>query len=192
MTVESLVEQRRESLLQAALELFVEQGYHHTKVADIVQRVGVSQGTFYNYFPNKRSAFDALMDSWFEPFWRFFDQDLGHPVSSMSELEQIALRHWTILLRLYADRPLLARFILKHSEGVSPDVTARLEEFRERYADLFERSARKRQEAGEIRIFNARVFAHALVGAFERLAIRWFVIGEAQTMTPEELAGPKS
>lgn len=187
--VDSLVEQRRASLLQAALELFVEKGYHQTKVSDVVKRAGVSQGTFYYYFPGKRAAFDALMDAWFEPFWHLFDDGWVDPTTTTAVLEQVARRRWASLLHLYADRPLLARFILKHAEGVSPDVTVRMEEFREWVASILERAGRRRQEAGMFRPINTRVLAHAMIGAIERLAVRWFVIGETPSISPEELAG---
>lgn len=40
-------------LAEAATELFLEQGYHHTAVDDIAHRAGVSRATFFNYFPAK-------------------------------------------------------------------------------------------------------------------------------------------
>lgn len=53
---------RRSELVQAAYELFLSQGYRNVGVADIVARVGVSHGTFYNYFDNKRHILDAVID----------------------------------------------------------------------------------------------------------------------------------
>jgi AcrR family transcriptional regulator len=47
----------REEILEAALELFRERGYDATRVQDIIERVGISEGTFFNYFPTK----DALL-----------------------------------------------------------------------------------------------------------------------------------
>ena len=51
-------EKLRSELLNAALELFRERGYDETRVVDIVERVEVSEGTFFNYFNTK----DALLD----------------------------------------------------------------------------------------------------------------------------------
>jgi AcrR family transcriptional regulator len=42
-----------EMLTEAATELFLEKGYHHTSVDDIAHRAGVSRTTFFNYFPTK-------------------------------------------------------------------------------------------------------------------------------------------
>jgi AcrR family transcriptional regulator len=52
---------RRNELLDAALECFLLDGYHAVGVNEIVERLGVSHGTFYNYYQNKRDLLDALI-----------------------------------------------------------------------------------------------------------------------------------
>ncbi|MCM3568671.1 TetR/AcrR family transcriptional regulator [Neobacillus mesonae] len=47
---------RREQLLLVAQELFAKNGYHKTKISDIVAEAGVSQGTFYWYFKSKQAV----------------------------------------------------------------------------------------------------------------------------------------
>jgi AcrR family transcriptional regulator len=53
----------REALLNAALELFLEQGFAATRVEDIAARAGVSKGTVYLYFNTKRELFGAVIES---------------------------------------------------------------------------------------------------------------------------------
>ena len=50
----------RELLLERAHVVFVELGYHATRVADIVAAAGVSHGVFYRYFDNKSDIFELL------------------------------------------------------------------------------------------------------------------------------------
>jgi TetR/AcrR family fatty acid metabolism transcriptional regulator len=47
--------QRREDILQAALEIFAKRGYHQGRMSDIAALAGVAHGTVYRYFPNKRT-----------------------------------------------------------------------------------------------------------------------------------------
>lgn len=42
-----------DTIEEAACELFLEQGYDATSVADIARRAGVSRSSFFNYFSNK-------------------------------------------------------------------------------------------------------------------------------------------
>jgi AcrR family transcriptional regulator len=51
----------RSVFLDAARAVFVELGYDASSVRDIVARTELAPGTFYNYFPDKRSVLVALM-----------------------------------------------------------------------------------------------------------------------------------
>ena len=53
----------RAALLEAAQELFLEQGFAATRVEDIAARAGVSKGTVYLYFRTKRELFGAVVES---------------------------------------------------------------------------------------------------------------------------------
>ena len=50
----------RDTIIEAAEELFSKHGYHNTQVMDIVKAVGMSAGTFYNYFKDKRDLFGQI------------------------------------------------------------------------------------------------------------------------------------
>ncbi|MBD8063657.1 TetR/AcrR family transcriptional regulator [Oceanitalea stevensii] len=52
----------REMLEEAAVELFLEQGYADTSVADITRRAGVSRATFFNYIPAKSDLLWTSVD----------------------------------------------------------------------------------------------------------------------------------
>lgn len=53
----------REKLMDAAMRVFLEKGYHNAVVSDVVAAAAVGQGTFYRHFVSKREIFDALFDS---------------------------------------------------------------------------------------------------------------------------------
>ncbi len=57
----------RETLAEAACELFLEKGFAATSIADITTRAGVSRSSFFNYFSSKSdilwSAFDQRVDA---------------------------------------------------------------------------------------------------------------------------------
>ena len=53
------------ALLDAAMELFAEQGFGATSIPDICTRAGLTKGAFYSNFANKEALFLALLDrSW--------------------------------------------------------------------------------------------------------------------------------
>ena len=55
-------QRNRTVILDAARAVFVEIGYDAATVRDIVGRTDLAPGTFYNYFPDKRSVLLALVE----------------------------------------------------------------------------------------------------------------------------------
>jgi len=52
----------RTAILDAARRVFRELGYGAATVRDIVRETDLATGTFYNYFPDKESVLNALLD----------------------------------------------------------------------------------------------------------------------------------
>lgn len=52
---------KRTSMLEAALQLFTDQGLNKTSISDIVERSGVAKGTFYLYFKDKYDIRNKLV-----------------------------------------------------------------------------------------------------------------------------------
>jgi AcrR family transcriptional regulator len=46
----------REQIIEAAMALFAERGYHATTIADIAEAAEVSPRTFFSYFPSKEAV----------------------------------------------------------------------------------------------------------------------------------------
>jgi len=55
-----------ERLVRAALELFAEQGYDHTTVAEIAVRAGLTKSTFFRHSPDKREILFLGQDQVYE------------------------------------------------------------------------------------------------------------------------------
>lgn len=54
-------EARPDEVLDAALDLFIENGFAATRVDDIAKRAGLSKGAVYLYFPSKEAIIEALV-----------------------------------------------------------------------------------------------------------------------------------
>lgn len=60
MWISKEAEVRKKELLDAALELFYENGYDMTSINDIIQKVGVTKGAFYYHFKSKDEILDTI------------------------------------------------------------------------------------------------------------------------------------
>lgn len=53
--------ERREQILSASLEVFIQKGYTDTKIADIAAAAGISHGLIYHYFRSKEEIYAELV-----------------------------------------------------------------------------------------------------------------------------------
>ncbi|MFJ1753144.1 TetR/AcrR family transcriptional regulator [Kitasatospora sp. NPDC088134] len=67
-------EERRESVVRAAMVEFARGGYRGTSTEAIARRVGVSQPYLFRLFPNKQAIFQAAAEHCMEETWRVFDR----------------------------------------------------------------------------------------------------------------------
>ena len=54
--------ERREQILQVALEVFARHGYHGASMNDIADAAGVTKPVLYQHFDSKRDLYQALLD----------------------------------------------------------------------------------------------------------------------------------
>src|SRR6266699_2691159 len=76
----------RERLVVAAVDLFTEQGYDATTVAQIAERAGVTKSTFFRHFPDKRELLVAGQ----ETLSRLLAEGIAEAPVSASPLEAAA------------------------------------------------------------------------------------------------------
>ena len=137
----------RRALLDTAITLFRSVGYEETRIVDVVAEVGVSEATFFNYFPSK----DALLEEYvleskeaYTALLEYEVRDTGRPVvDRICELVQLVGTSFS------GDREFMAILLGRTSlffGSTGPSKVKDHENF-ELLADLF----RQGQRGGEIR-----------------------------------------
>jgi len=105
-----------QSILQAAEKLFTTQGYDATTAEEIVLRAGVSVGSLYDYFPNKKAIALALLENISagiaDDSRRFFVEHGSEPIEVslpkvVRKIYQNYKRHKNVLINLVNDVPAL-------------------------------------------------------------------------------------
>ncbi len=65
--------QKKELILNVALELFAENGFHATSISQIAKKAKISKGLTYNYFESKRDILDEIIKKGFNSIYSDFD-----------------------------------------------------------------------------------------------------------------------
>src|SRR5690242_20824181 len=53
--------ERRQAIIEAAMEEFISRGFAATRLDDVAKRAGVAKGTIYLHFKDKESMFEELI-----------------------------------------------------------------------------------------------------------------------------------
>ena len=104
---------KRATILQAALELIAERGFHGAPMALVAQRAGVSAGIIYHYFASKEELIHALYQHVEADFNRALLAGSPQSLPIAEAFKQI----WLNAYRFYRTHPYEARFLeqYKHS-----------------------------------------------------------------------------
>jgi AcrR family transcriptional regulator len=160
----------RESLKRAARACFAERGYAATQIGDIARRAQVAHGTFYVHFPGKEQLTDELLAEFNQALLarleRVWSLSAGAPLAArVRRLAEACLGRWARereLLAAVAERAGSTAALTTLKDGVSPPAAAFL------LARL-----RAVAEASGIALADAELIAHALLGMWMRVGVRY-------------------
>ena len=85
-------EEKRERILETALELFVKKGYHQTKIVDIALAMVMSVGLLFHYFKSKEVFYETLIEIGCANYKTVFNWQESTPLRSLDEMVNILLK----------------------------------------------------------------------------------------------------
>lgn len=160
-------EERRQELLEAAVEVFTRRGMHQTTVEDVTRAAGVAKGTFYLYFDSKEQLLGSLKQ-------RFVDE----LVSRAAELsERVGKDDWWALAETTVTS--MVDFMLEHrgmiqifaQEGYTPESHRLFAEAQDKLVMMMAAGIQAGIEAGAFRVadplMTATLLSHAIDGTLQ-------------------------
>lgn len=158
---------KRTAMMQTAVRVFAEKGYHATTVRDIVQAAGVAIGTFYFYFPDKETLIVYL----YEETAEFLIQALRQAVTGRAQLPQQLAAGIQAYINIALYEPAVVHVLLVGGVGAVPALAAKRSEFREQLVQIWQRPLDQALDAGHIAPQNTRRSAEALAGAIDEVIL---------------------
>lgn len=119
---EAIHAERRMSILNSALEEFVERGFEGTRIQELSKRSSMSYGLIYHYFPSKEAVFAALVEMALEAAGSLIQALVpASPADAFGTLVRYALsdpspRYFALIVEALTKK------------GVAPELTARVRE----------------------------------------------------------------
>lgn len=72
---ETIRQEKRQIILESALELFAQNGFYATSMSMISKKAGISKGLAYNYFESKNDILEEIIDEGFHQVHDLIDPD---------------------------------------------------------------------------------------------------------------------
>jgi AcrR family transcriptional regulator len=117
----------REEIIDAAIEVFAESGYHEAGVADIAKRVGIGHSTFYRHFDNKRAILDEVIDTVIQrSIAALAAENAPEAASTLDDYREQVTRIAAALAEITSDLRMV-RLILIEAASIDTELRARID-----------------------------------------------------------------
>jgi len=163
---------KRKRILDAAVRVFAEHGYHGARVGDIAKDAGVAHGLLYHYFASKDEVLRTIfVENWGELIARFRAVEAADEPAA-AKLEGIA----KILLRTWRNDPALVTVMVREVAR-SQLLQEQVEDVREAFT-ILQRVIEEGQSTGAFRRdLDARLASWVVYGGLEEILTGW-VLGQ--------------
>jgi AcrR family transcriptional regulator len=166
----------QQKILDAAIDVFAQKGYHDTRVDEIVDVSKTSKGAVYFYFPSKQDIFLAIVD-------KFANLLAGRLEKAMSEqahgVERVSLA-LSICLNTFEQYRSLAKVFLVQAAGLGVAFENKQIEIHTRFAGLIQKQLDDAVQEGDLPPIDTEVAAYVWMGAIYDLVIRWVRTGQPE------------
>lgn len=173
----------KQVLMDAAREVFRENGFAYARVSDMAARAGMSNGAFYRYFTDKHDILMALLNELASELYEMSREPWqpGDPEHSVRE----TTRRYLELYRTHAD---LMRVEIEAAQ-TEQTVLEVWQDTRARFYDRIARSLARAQKEGVVRAdIDTKLAAALLGGMTEHFAYLHYVLEEQPKRSPAKLA----
>lgn len=162
---------KRQRILQAAVQLFSEKGYARTTIAEIARTADVADGTVYGYFKNKEDILLSISDEHFREHVR----ELKQTFSSNNPKKRLWLFMYTYFQQYMDDQDFVVVF-LTMIQFNRRFYQSRAYKSQYKYVVELEKLVQEIISTEEgVQNFNIRVFRNMFLGAFTHMTLRWFI-----------------
>ena len=125
----------RQEILETALELFSEKGFHNVSMQEIAQKAEFAVGTMYKFFENKEDLYKALVLEQSDKFHNALTEAIEASDDEIEKLQNYVRAKGEV----FAANVRMIRLYFAETRGASFNVRAGLDsEIRERYGHFLE------------------------------------------------------
>ena len=173
---------KKNQILDAALQIFVKKGYSETRMNDIVHGSGMSKGAIYHHYSSKRDLFLELIDFWEAYcFPNILDKKYENKTASGTLREIVKDIIKTFKQKKYVFLAELEIWALaNHDEGVRDKTRSLYMNLLKLFSNIIAEGIKK----GEFKNINVHIASLSIMTSLQ--GVIWFSIFEQSNLSAEE------
>lgn len=162
--------ERRRAILEAAMRVFRDKGYHPASVHDIIDEARIARGTFYLYFNSKQELFGELVAEFLQAL-RGQVKRISLAPGAPAPLDQLHANFRRVVTTVLASED-VATIILRHPIGFDEESGAKVNLFFEQVLQMVADALRVGQSLGLLRSCDIHIVAAASLGGLRETLSR--------------------
>lgn len=174
---------KERDILNAAIEVFAESGFHDTKIHSIADRAGIATGTVYLYFGNKENILLRIFEMFWEQLYNNFES-----INKSDSLKSFEKYNALIdsLFDYFSQKPLLALLYINEQNYLMHKKPEEFTSFYQKAIDMVENCIREGIAQGAFNsTINESIASRFFLGGFRLLLQEW--VRSKDKYSPEEV-----
>ncbi|WP_075982508.1 TetR/AcrR family transcriptional regulator [Bacillus massilinigeriensis] len=167
-------------IIDAAVVVIAENGYHQAQVSKIAKQAGVADGTIYLYFKNKEDILISLFQEKMGSFVEKIEQNIAGKETSAEKLLMLVKTHFQILSN---DRHLAIVTQLELRQS-NKELRYKINEVLKGYFKVLDKILIQGKEDGEFSsTLDVRVARQMIFGTIDELVTTWIMNDQKYDLT---------
>ncbi|WP_308423031.1 TetR/AcrR family transcriptional regulator [Paenibacillus marchantiophytorum] len=170
------------AILEGALKVFAENGFHKSQVSRIAKEAGVADGTIYLYFKKKEDILTSLFQEKLGELVEKFNQGVGEHMSARAALMKVCEIHFSELEN-NIHLAYLTQIELRQSDMLlRQEIGLALK----RYIILIENILERGKREGSFRPdFDVKLVRLLIFGGMDEVVTSWLISGQKYSLTAQ-------
>lgn len=158
----------KQKILDAAVKLFSELGYHRTSMDDIASEAGVAKGTLYYNFSGKGELFESIVMHGYQMLKGAIEQVLYEEQSPGKQISMIVHKHIELFLNY---SPMVHIISNELTNGLEHCVLERIDSVKQDYLEFLSTVLREGQADDVLIRVSSPIAAAGLLGLIESASL---------------------
>jgi AcrR family transcriptional regulator len=151
---------KEEQILEVAMKVFRERGYHAASMQEIADAVGMQKGSLYYYISGKQELLFMILDRAIDTITARVEEIYRSDLPPREKLWQAIVNH----VQVVSERQDMLTILLRERHALSQSQQAVIDEKRVAYERLFQRILTEGVRAGEFREMDVKIVSFGILG----------------------------